>query len=183
MSESHKKGNDLEFRVTELIEGIIVSVGAKAEVVNHPLVIGKSTRWHPDLVLKAHALLDPLEGRSLELAIIECKYIDEASSEGTYWSQMSRAYMSLNDMRLADITSNFYLVVTKRSGRNYSDVFKNIGVKLVNVNVQEELSEFKSSLRQLLEENSFDEQLEKLKQSLQEHGSIASTSKLEALNK
>ena len=179
MGESHKRGNDLELRVSELIKGILVSVGDedRAEIVYHPLVIGKSTKWYPDLFLKAHALFDPPEERSLDLAIIECKYIDEASSEGTYWSQMSRAYMSLNDMRLADITSNFYLVVTKSSRRNYLDVFKNIGVKLVNVNVQEELSEFMSSLRQLLEENSWDRQLQKFKLLLQEHGSIASATK------
>jgi hypothetical protein len=111
MGESHKRGREFESQINQLIQGIIVSVGAedRAAVSNHQRLMGKSTKWYPDLVLRAHSLFEPLEARSLELAIIECKYIDETASKGTYWSQMSRAYMSLNDMRLADEISNFYL--------------------------------------------------------------------------
>lgn len=169
MDESHEKGHALESQVSELIQGIIALVGAedRAEVVYHQPVMGKSTVWKPDLVLRTHALLEPLEEKSMELAVIECKYIDEAASEGTYWSQMSRAYMSLNDMRLANIASNFYLVVNKvnkSSKRSYSVIFKNIGVKLVNINSQEDISGFKSSVEQLIKESTIENQIQKLKQ-------------------
>jgi hypothetical protein len=171
VSESHKKGQEFELEVNQLIQDIIVSVGAqdRAKIVYHPLIMGKSTKWYPDLVLNVHSLFEPFESKSLELAIIECKYIDEASSEGTYWSQMSRAYMSLNDLRLVNETSSFFLAVNKGSNRNYTDIFGNIGIKLVNVNMPDELSEFKSSLRHLIEKNSLDIQLQSFKQLLKEH--------------
>ena len=102
---------------------------------------------------------------SLELAIVEYKCI-ESPTEGTYWSEMSRAYMSLNDLRLVyreDLS--FYLVVNRNSKgkkRDYSEIFGNIGVKLVNINIPEERSEFESNIKRLLEETTFDEQAKKL---------------------
>ncbi len=171
MGESHKRGQEFELKVNQLIKDIILSVGAqdRAEVVYHPFVMGKSTKWYPDLVLRAHALFDPFESKSLILAVIECKSTDEKASEGTYWSQMSRAYMSLNDLGFVNETTRFFLAVNKGSRRNYAEIFSNIGVKIVNVNMPDELSELEGSLRHLLEESSLDRQLQKFKQLLKEH--------------
>ena len=68
---------------------------------------------------------------------------------------------------------SFYLAVNRNSKRDYSSIFKNVGVKLVNINIPEELSEFKSNIKRLLEENTFDEQLKKFMQFLGEYRQIA----------
>ena len=72
----------------------------KSEVIRHKPLMGRSVEWKPDIVLVTSRLLDSFLKPSLELAVVECKYIDDLSSEGTYWSQMSRAYLSLNDLAL-----------------------------------------------------------------------------------
>ena len=168
MESSHKKGREFELEVKRIIEDVIAKAKAefRAEVISHPSLMGFSAEWKPDLVLKASLLLDSLKP-SLELAIVECKYISDSSKEGTYWSEMSRAYMSLNDLRLVyreDLS--FYLAVNRYSAgmkRDYSKVFRNIGVRLVNINIAQERLEFESNLNRLLEDTTYDEQLKKLK--------------------
>lgn len=167
MDSSHKKGRAFELEVKRIIEDVIAKTKAefRAEVISHKRLIGFSAEWYPDLVLMTSLLLDSLK-RSLELAIVECKYIADSSSEGTYWSEMSRAYMSLNDLRLVYREGlSFYLAVNRNSKgmkRDYSKIFGNIGVKLVNINIPEERSEFESNIKQLLEETTYDEQAKKL---------------------
>jgi hypothetical protein len=170
VAKAHQKGHALESKVETLLLKAIVSAEAedRAEVISHPSLTGKSAQWHPDLVMKVHSLFDPLEERSLELAIVECKFIDETGSEGTYWSQMSRAYMSLNDLRLANREGlSFILVVNRLSKgfrRDYSEVFRNIGVKLVNINDSQDCLDLENELKNLLAKSTFDEQIRKLKE-------------------
>lgn len=172
VESSGKRGEQFELEVRRIIEGVITEAKAefRAEVVSHPRLKGFSAEWQPDLILMASRLLDKFPERSLELAIIECKYVDEGASEGQYWSQMSRAYMSLNDLRLAYSGSlNFYMAVNRYSKgrrRDYSKVFRNIGVKLVNINVVEERLEFENDIKRLLEETTFKEQGKKLEELL-----------------
>jgi hypothetical protein len=167
MDSSHKKGRAFELEVKRIIEDVIAKTKAefRAEVISHKRLMGLSTEWYPDLVLMASLLFDSFKP-SLELAIVECKCI-ESPTEGTYWSEMSRAYMSLNDLRLVYRENlSFYLAVNRNSKgkkRNYSEIFGNIGVKLVNINIPEERSEFESKIERLLEESTYDKQLEKLK--------------------
>ena len=174
MKSSAKKGEEFELEVRRIIEGIIAKAKAefRAEVMSRPRLIGFSAEWQPDLVLMARSLLYPSE-RSLELAIVECKYVGEAASEGTYWSQMSRAYMSLNDLRhVYREDLSFYLAVNRYSKgkkRDYPKIFRNIGVKLVNINVPEECVEFENNIEQLLEETTFEEQEKKLKRIWEEY--------------
>jgi len=116
MKNSSGRGKEFEIEVKRIVEGVIAEAKAefRVEVVSHPRLMGLSAEWQPDLVLMASHLLDKLSEFSLELAIVECKYIDEVASEGTYWSQMSRAYMSLNDLRHAERENlYFYLVVNR----------------------------------------------------------------------
>jgi len=74
--------------------------------------------------------------------------------------------MSLNDLRLVYREGlSFYLAVNRNSKgmkRDYSKIFGNIGVKLVNINIPEERSEFKSNIKRLLEETTYDKQAKKL---------------------
>jgi hypothetical protein len=167
MDNSHKKGKEFELKIKRIIEDVISKAKAefRAQVISHQPLMGFSTEWRPDLVLMTSHLLDSLKP-SLELAIVECKYIDDLSSEGTYWTEMSRAYMSLNDLRLAYRQHlSFYLAVNRNSKgrtRDYSKIFGNISVKLVNINIPEERSEFESDMKQLLEETTYDEQAKKL---------------------
>jgi hypothetical protein len=167
MDSSHKKGRAFEAEVKRIIEDVISKTKAefRAKVISHKRLMGLSTEWYPDLVLTANLLFDSSKP-SLELAIVECKCID-SPTEGTYWSEMSRAYMSLNDLRLVyreDVS--FYLAVNRNSKskkRDYSGIFGNIGVKLVNINIPEERSEFESKIERLLEDSTYDSQLKKLK--------------------
>jgi len=178
MDSSHTKGREFEFGVGRIMEEAIAENKDefRSEVIRHKPLMGRSVEWKPDIVLVTSRLLDSFLKPSLELAVVECKYIDDLSSEGTYWSQMSRAYLSLNDLRLANETSSFYLAVNRNSKRDYSSIFKNVGVKLVNINIPEELSEFKSNIKRLLEENTFDEQLKKFMQFLGEYRQISAQS-------
>ena len=174
MKSSAKKGEEFELEVRRIIEGVIAKAKAefRAEVMSHPRLTGLSAEWQPDLVLMATSLLYPSE-RSLELAIVECKYAGEAASEGTYWSQMSRAYMSLNDIRhIYREGLSFYLAVnrySKSKKRDYSKIFRNIGVKLLNINVPEERVKFENKIKRLLEETTFEEQEKKLKRVWEEY--------------
>lgn len=174
MKSSTKKGEEFELEVKRIIEGVVAKAKAesRAKVVSHPRLIGLSAEWQPDLVLMATSLLYPSE-RSLELAIVECKYVGEVASEGTYWSQMSRAYMSLNDLRLVYREGlSLYLVVNRYSKgmkRDYSKIFRNIGVKLLNINVPEERVKFENNIKRLLEETTFEEQKKKLKRIWEEY--------------
>jgi hypothetical protein len=167
MDRSHKKGDEFELEVKRTIEGVIAKTKteSRAEVFSRKQLKGFSAEWYPDLVLMTSLLLDSLKP-SLELAIVECKYIADLSSEGTYWTEMSRAYMSLNDLRLVYREGlSFYLAVNRNSKgkkRDYSKIFGNIGVKLVNINIPEERSEFESNIKRLLEEATYDEQAKKL---------------------
>lgn len=175
MKSSAKKGEEFEREVRRIIEGVIAKTKAefRAEVVSHPRLTGLSAEWWPDLVLMAASLLDVPSERSLELSIVECKYVGEAASEGTYWSQMSRAYMSLNDLRRVYREGlSFYLAVnrySKNKKRDYSKIFRNIGVKLLNIGVSEERVEFENNIKRLLEETTFKEQEKKLKRIWQEY--------------
>lgn len=168
MKSSVKKGHEFELLVKKIIDGVIPRAKAKfrAEVLRQPRLKGFSTEWDPDLVLMATSLLYPSE-RSLELAVFECKYVGEATSEGTYWSQMSRGYMSLNDLRLGYREHlQFYLVVnrySKSKKRDYPEIFRNIGVKMVNINDPKGRAEFKKEVQQLLEETTFEKQAEELR--------------------
>lgn len=168
MSGSVKKGHEFELLVKKIIEGVIVRAKAdfRAEVLWHPKLKGFSAEWDPDLVLMAESLLYPSE-RSLELAVFECKYVGEAASRGTYWTQMSRGYMSLNDLRLSYREHlEFYLVVnrySKSKKRDYPEIFKNIGVKMVNINDPKGRDEFEKDIQQLLEETTFEKQAERLR--------------------
>ena len=174
MKSSVQKGEEFELEVKRIIEGVIAKAKAefRAEVVSHPLLIGFSAEWQPDLVLMAESLLYPSE-RSLELAIVECKYIGETAREGTYWTQMSRAYMSLNDLRhVYREDLSFYLAVNRYSKgmkRDYSKIFRNIGVNLLNINVPEECVEFENNIKRLLEGTTFKEQEKKLKRVWEEY--------------
>lgn len=175
MKSSVKKGEAFELEVRRIIEGVIAKTKAefRAEVVSHPRLIGLSAEWWPDLVLMAASLLDVPSERSLELAIVECKYVGEAAKRGTYWSQMSRAYMSLNDLRRVYREGlSFYLAVnrySKSKKRDYSGIFRNIGVKLLNINVPGERVEFENNIKRLLEETIFEEQEKKLKRIWEEY--------------
>lgn len=168
MKSSVKKGHEFELLVNEVIDGVIVRAEAefRAEVLRQPRLMGFSTEWMPDLVLMVEPLLHPSE-RSLELAVFECKYVSETASEGTYWSEMSRGYMSLNDLRLIYREHlKFYLIVnrySKSKKRDYPKIFKNIGVKMVNINDPKGKVEFERDVKQLLEETTFEKQAEKLK--------------------
>ena len=174
MNISHKKGREFELEVKRIIENVIDKAKAefRAEVIKNKPLTGFSAEWKPDLVLMASLLLDSLKP-SLELAIVECKYVDDSSHEGTYWTEMSRAYMSLNDLHLGYRENlSFYLAVNRNSKgktRDYSKIFGNIGVKLVNVNMPEERAEFENSIKWLLEETTYDEQLKKLKHVFEKH--------------
>ena len=168
MNGSVKKGHKFELLVKKIIDGVIARAKAefRAEVLRQPRLRGFSTEWKPDLVLIARSLLYPSE-RSLELAVFECKYIDAAAKEGTYWSQMSRGYMSLNDLRLVyreDL--QFYLLANRHSTsrkRDYPEIFRNIDVKMVNINDPKGRAEFEKDVQQLLEEATFEKQATKLR--------------------
>ena len=179
MGNSHEKGKKFELEVKRIMQDMIAK--AKAEhrlrVASRPSLMGVSAEWQPDLVLMAGLLLDP-SNPSLELAIVECKYVSERSKqerskEGTYWTEMSRAYMSLNDLRLANREgTNFFLVVNRQGEskeRDYSKIFRNIGVKLVRINIPEERVEFESDINRLLEETTYNEQAKKLKHVFEQH--------------
>lgn len=175
MKSSAKKGEEFELEVRKIIEGVVAKAKAefRVEVVSHPHLIGFSAEWQPDLVLMARSLLYASEC-SLELAIVECKYVGDTTSEGTYWSQMSRAYMSLNDLRLVyRETLSFFLAVNRQSkskNRDYPKMFRNIGVKLVNIKVSEERLEFENDINRLLEETTLEEQEKKLNRIWKKYG-------------
>lgn len=170
MDSSHEKGRVFELEVKRIIENVVAKTKAESrvKVVSHICLSGLSAKWYPDLVLMANLVFDSLKP-SLELAIVECKCID-SPTEGTYWSEMSRAYMSLNDLRLANRQPvNIYLAVNRHSKskrRDYSEIFGNIGVKLVNMSVPEERLEFEGEIERLLEKSTYEEQLKTLKSSL-----------------
>ena len=178
MESSHRKEIEFELEVKRIIEGVIAKTKAefRAEVIGRKCLIGLSAQWQPDLVLMAHSLFDSLKP-SLELAMVECKFVSDSSSEGTYWSQMSRAYMSLNDLRLVyreDLS--FYLAVNRYSTgirRDYSKIFRSIGVRLVNINLPEERLEFESDIKKLLEETTYDEQAKKLEEVCKEYRQLS----------
>jgi len=135
--------------------------------------MGFSAEWRPDQTLMTRRLLYPSLDPSLELAIIECKFISDSSSEGTYWTEMSRAYMSLNDLRIANPHLSFYLAVNRNSKnrtRDYSKIFQNIGVKFVNINNPEERSSFKKSLELILEQSNSDKQAKRAKNFFKKYG-------------
>lgn len=172
MESSVKKGHEFELLVKKIIDGIIARTKTefRAEVLRHPRLEGFSSEWDPDLVLMARSLLYPSK-RSLELAVFECKYTGEVASEGTFWSQMSRGYMSLNDLRLVYREDLFYLMVNrynKSKKRDYPEIFRNIGVRMVNINNPKERAEFEKDIQQMLEETTFDKQAEKLRRVLAE---------------
>jgi hypothetical protein len=174
MKTSARKGEEFELKVRRIIESVIAKVKAefRAEVLSHPRLTGFSAEWQPDLVLTATSLLYPSK-HSLELAVVECKYADETASEGTYWSQMSRAYMSLNDLRQIYRKSlRFYLAVNRSSKskkRDYSNIFRNIGVKLQNISVPEDRVELQNDIKRLLRETTFEEQEKKLRSIWEEY--------------
>jgi hypothetical protein len=175
MDISHEKGNKFEVEVETIIRDVVTRIKAqlkaefRAEVIPHPRLMGACAEWRPDLALMASSLFDSMNP-SLELAIIECKYVDDSSSEGTYWTQMSRAYMTLNDLRLAGRESlAFYLTVNRHNAgmrRDYSEIFRGIGTKLVNIHVLQERVRFESDMKRLLEESTWEQQTKKLKSSL-----------------
>jgi len=81
--------------------------------------------------------------------------------------------MSLNDLRHVYRESlTFYLAVNrynKSKKRDYSKIFRNIGVKLLNINVPGERVEFENNIKRLLEETTFEEQEKKLKRIWKEY--------------
>lgn len=106
---------------------------------------------------------------SIYVAIIECKYIGEKSSLGVYWTAMSRAYMELNDLRMNPelLQPKFYLVVNRhrRGGlRSYPEIFKSIGVEMINFYDPDECARFEEQLRLMLKDVSFEEQLRRIEQ-------------------
>lgn len=106
---------------------------------------------------------------SIYLAIVSCKKVKEGAASPTYWSEMSRTYMELNDLKINSELGNpkFFLVVNRycmkgENDKNYPVLFKNIGVQMVNFYNDDERGKFADQLRQQLLEANPSEQIKKL---------------------
>lgn len=151
-----EKGRKFEAKVREFVEDV-VGENPDVEVLSEPSLPGSSAQWTPDIVVVGRSVLT---GEfAMYLAIISCKRVKEGANPATYWTEMSRAYMELNDLKLNSELGipKFFMVVNRHrmkgeTDKNYPILFKNIGVELINFNEDAELDEFGKQLRQLLRE-------------------------------
>lgn len=156
-------GKQLEDEAKKIIEKVIAGrLGVK--VFQNLQLQGCSGNWHrPDIVLAAELLLYPGQ-YSFYLATIECKNTGEGVKPRTYWSNMSRAYMELNDLRFNFSTSEFFLVVNRYPTEHespkfdYPSLFEKIGVKMININDPKERAYFEEQIQTLLKKGSRQEQ-------------------------
>jgi len=132
---------------------------------------GLSALWRADIVVVGRSVFDSvLTGEfSMYLAIINCKRVKEGAAPATYWTEMSRAYMELNDFKLnSDLgIPKFFMVVNRHTmkgemNKNYPVLFNNIGVDLINFYENEDCERFAELLRQLLREVTPLKQIKKL---------------------
>lgn len=123
-------------------------------------VLGASDIWRPDIfIFKARTPSPSSPSGRVELpwdpspwGLVECKKISPArKGGGTLDRNLAQAYMELNDLRLKDRGRRLFLFVSRLSEagetrRDYQMIFSNIGVRLVNFEDSQDMSEFGSHL-------------------------------------
>jgi len=161
-----EKGRKFQAEVQDFVEEV-VGENPDVEVLSGLQVQGLSYRWTTDIVIVGRSVLT--NEFSMYLAIISCKRIKGGVASSTYWTEMSRAYMELNDLKLNSGLGSpkFFMVVNRHrirgeTDKNYPLLFKNIGVELINFNDDAELETFAEQLHQLLRETIPLEQIKKL---------------------
>jgi len=166
---SSTEGRQLENEVKKKIEDVIADrMGVK--ILQEHKILGLSAQWKVDIAVAAELLLYPGE-YSLYLAIIECKNIGDVGHPYTYHTHMCRAYTELNDLRLNSKLGapKFYLMVNRFPSehevkKNYHELFKNIGVKMINIHDPSEQTEFEGEMHSMLRKSTFEEQARKLEE-------------------
>jgi len=168
-----EKGRKFQDDVQEFVEEV-VGENPDIKVLSNTQVPGLSYHWEADVVVVGRSVLT--NEFSMYLAIINCKRVKEGAASSTYWTEMSRAYMELNDLQLNLELGNpkFFLVVNRHrmkgeTDKNYPVLFKNIGVETINFTNDEELETFAEQLRQLLSEAIPLEQIKRLEETFKEH--------------
>jgi hypothetical protein len=168
-----EKGRKFQAEVRRFIEEV-VGENPDVNILSEAQVQGLSASWRLDILVVGRSVLT--DEFSMYLAIINCKHVKEGAKPATYWTEMSRAYMELNDVKLNSELGDpkFFMVVNRHcvkgeTDKNYPALFKNIGVELINFNSGAELDDFRKQLHQLLRENTPLEQIKKIEDALKAH--------------
>jgi hypothetical protein len=144
-----EKGNRFQKEVRDFVEKAI----SKRLTVAVPCqrLSGSSARWNVDIVVRKR-----FTKNNTCLAVISCKHVKEGANPATYWTEMSRTYMELNDLKLnSDLdTAKFYVVVNRHCmkgevDKNYPILFRNIGVSMINFHEDKDRRRFADELRKL----------------------------------
>lgn len=166
-----EKGRKFEAEVQRFVEEV-VGENPDIKVRSRLSLPGLSARWTSDIVILGRSLLT--NEFTMCLVIISCKRVKEGAAPSTYWTEMTRAYMELNDLKLNSelLNPRFFMVVNRQcmkgeTHKNYPILFKNIGVELINFNDDAELDEFGKQLRGLLLEAKPSKQIDRLKEVLE----------------
>jgi hypothetical protein len=168
-----QKGRNFQSEVRRFVKEI-VGENHNVEVRSEFPLQGLSAQWKLDIVVVGKLIFT---GEfSTYLAIVSCKHVKEnPKNKATYWTEMSRTYMELNDLQLNSELSKpkFFLVVNRHCmkgevDKNYPALFKNIGVEMINFNDHEERKTFAKHLQQLLSEANPSEQIKKFEKAVKE---------------
>jgi hypothetical protein len=151
--DAAEKGRRFQAEVKKFVEEVI-GENLNVKVVSEQPVQGIShPSWEVDIAVMGKLL--GTNGFSMYLAVISCKHVKESVNPATYWTEMSRTYMELNDLKLNSELCNpkFFLVVNRycvkgEMDKNYPLLFKNIGVEMINFNNSIEREKFASQLFQ-----------------------------------
>ena len=173
MSESIENGNSRGYAFQNLIMDMLEEIVSEywwCSFVNQPKIHGQSNRWTLDIKINAE---NTFTLEDLSLAVIECKNVMHQVSSPVYWTHMSRAYMELNDLRLKRENQGirFYLLVNRSPVKgeypkfDYSQLFKSIGVEVVNADNPLELASFKGQIHQLCINSNPPQQINDIEQS------------------
>lgn len=160
-----ERGRRFQDEVRRFVEEV-VGENPDVKILSEQQLQGLSAQWKADIVVVGKSLFT---GEfSMYLVIIICKKVKENAASPTYWSEMSRTYMELNDIKLNSEMGNpkFFLVNRYRmkgeTDKNYPVLFKNIGVEMMNFSDDEEFEKFAKQLRQQLSEVNPSEQIKRL---------------------
>lgn len=96
-----EKGRKFQAEVQDFVEEV-VGENPDVKVLSELSLPGLSAPWRADIVVVGRSVFDSvLTGEfSIYLAIISCKRVKKGANPATYWTEMSRAYMELNDLKL-----------------------------------------------------------------------------------